>query len=468
MTTQGLTNSIDLINKKIKDLQDQVDSLTPELINIDIMVIGAGISGLYTCYQSIKKNSTKKILCIDKLSRVGGRLTSVQFLPESGESPPQYYAEGCAARFFLEADPEIVKLLEEMNIGNVPQPNNLIITGKEYIDIYSKVKQKYPEDPSLCELAFPQAISQACNNFEDVDVFCNTSGYQLFKYPINCDMAYKTLDKITTPTQRFVEGGYVNLCNKLEQYINANGKNISIVLNTPIANIKYTGSDYIVNNKWICKKIVYTGTISQLNQINTYSDSIMETKRLLYKYYQNYDGLRMYFKFDKPWWKKEELFYKFNGAGPINSLIYYTDNSVMIYNNMYIAPFLYNFLPFEIKNNNDQTIKWYPSVMAEDLKKYIIKYIKEYVEKGATKSPELNISVPTQEQVESLSFVAYRINQEAAEFLKPMKQIEYDGFFKRLSNTDNFHLISGDFSPNPGWVNSCLVTVNNNIDNILS
>jgi len=64
MSNYALSSSINYLSQNI----NKFNYMTESLIDIDILIIGAGISGLYTCYKAIKKNSNKKILCLDKLS----------------------------------------------------------------------------------------------------------------------------------------------------------------------------------------------------------------------------------------------------------------------------------------------------------------------------------------------------------------------------------------------------------------
>jgi hypothetical protein len=44
--------------------------------NTDVLIVGAGVSGLYTAYRLLEKNSKRKVVLLDRLNRTGGRLDS--------------------------------------------------------------------------------------------------------------------------------------------------------------------------------------------------------------------------------------------------------------------------------------------------------------------------------------------------------------------------------------------------------
>ena len=44
--------------------------------NTDILIVGAGVAGLYTAYRLLEQNSKKKVVILDRLNRTGGRLDS--------------------------------------------------------------------------------------------------------------------------------------------------------------------------------------------------------------------------------------------------------------------------------------------------------------------------------------------------------------------------------------------------------
>lgn len=44
--------------------------------NADVLIVGAGIAGLYTAYRMLQKDPSQRIVIIERLNRYGGRLQS--------------------------------------------------------------------------------------------------------------------------------------------------------------------------------------------------------------------------------------------------------------------------------------------------------------------------------------------------------------------------------------------------------
>jgi len=44
--------------------------------NTDVLIVGAGVSGLYTAYRLLEQNNKRKVVILDRLNRTGGRLDS--------------------------------------------------------------------------------------------------------------------------------------------------------------------------------------------------------------------------------------------------------------------------------------------------------------------------------------------------------------------------------------------------------
>lgn len=461
------------VGKNPCEKEKVVEKECPKYIDMDIMVIGAGISGLYLCYQAGKLGTSKSILCVEQASRVGGRLTSIPLLTTPS---PGYTAEGCAQRYFKESDEKIVELLDELGISSVEKNNDDTVTGLDYVTIFGNTVSTFPiGNPSNCEISFPQAVTLTPNistgSYTQIQDFARTSGYPVFLYPMNLEMAYLALTRITGPKQELITGGYIGVCNTLANRISTGPSNIRIQLDTRITDVEYDGSNYIVNQKWRCRKVVYTGPMMQFLQMNTKSAALLDAKQLLVQNWFTYQGLRLYLRFSQPWWRQDEEFFRFNGDGPINQFMYYSADTIVIYNNMYTADLLFDFLPIGLRNavtNPSGSIQWYgSSLLSSTFLTYIIKYLFEYIQYGATISPGKNITIPTQQQLSSITNFAFRYNQNATQFCKPMQRAEYDAMFPRLNKYQNFYLISGDYSIEPGWVESCLDKVTEYLSDIL-
>jgi len=460
-----LDNSLDCCCKPEYDSEKGGFVFTED---VDVFVIGAGISGLYLGYQALQIPTNKKIVIVEKATRVGGRLTSA---PIPDTNPPAYYAEGCAQRFFLESDPKVVQLLNNLGIGYVAQPNSNIQTPATYSDILNTVVANFsPTAVNTPEYSFPDAVLLSLSGgnyltYNDVDAFCDTLGYPAFKYPINLNLFYNSVFKLTGSTQQLVIGGYKAVCETIYNQINSQ---IPVLLNYQVKNIYYDGYFYYIDNRWRTRKVVYTGTRNQLASINVVKDSVIQTKQLLMEKYFSYVGLRLYIHFSNPWWSNSDLFYRWNSRGPINQLWYYSDETVLIYNNMDTADLIYDLIPFAMKqtNNPNTNITFYTISSYGGISGTLASRLKAYIKQVlALSSPPV---IPSDVQLDSMTSIAFRYNLDAAQFFKPMLASEYAAFFPSINQNDNFFLISGDYTTNPGWVQSCLECVDNYLPNILA
>jgi protoporphyrinogen oxidase len=409
----------------------------------DIVVIGLGISGLYFGLKTL--NTNKKILFVEKENRVGGRLISLKL---DEETP--YYAEGGAQRFFknkednilmsLENDNILFKLLEELNIDYTILPNDKLISSNKYIEIYKNVKKIYPEKNR--NISFPSAITISNYNNNAIKEFIETIGYPLFETQINLDMAYSTLDKITLEKQNFINGGYENVCKKMFEILKTKHQSF---LNYTISKIDYNPSTklYTINNSIHTNKIVYTGTIKQLYNINTNIIWLNPIKKIFKDYYIEYSAIKIFIKLENPFWTEDEYFTKINTSTLLNQLLFINSNTILIYSNMESAKTLYNLDKYN-------KFEWTSPL--------ILKNITQYIQNTFTQLFNKNIKIFT---------LAYRYNDVAAQFSSPIPINIYNNLQQLLSYND-FFFISGDYTNNPGWVNSCLYSVETNLLNIIS
>lgn len=88
----------------------------------DVIVIGAGISGLNAAYSLKKRDPASKILVLEGKERVGGRTQTVQLVSSSGTD---YWDLG--GQWVGRSQRDIIKLLNELGLETYPQ----YITGKK-------------------------------------------------------------------------------------------------------------------------------------------------------------------------------------------------------------------------------------------------------------------------------------------------------------------------------------------------
>lgn len=113
--------------------------LSKSATHYDIIIAGAGVSGLFAAWRLLREKEDLKILMIDKLGRTGGRLqtTTVPIkYPEDGQTYLVKDEEG--GMRFNSGMPYVSKLIDEMKLKKVPfemdyaQTNRLYFRGKAF------------------------------------------------------------------------------------------------------------------------------------------------------------------------------------------------------------------------------------------------------------------------------------------------------------------------------------------------
>lgn len=410
----------------------------------DIICIGLGITGLYFGYKA--KDYNKQILFIEKDNHVGGRIKSVDI-----KNNILYWAEGCAARYFykpndkpsIQNDYYVAKLLKELNISSSIVPNDKIETDKSYIEVINKINELYPNITNdMAKISFPSLVETLGYSIQD---FADKSGYHVFQDPMNLNMAMRTINKFSYKEQNLVNGGYENVCKKIYDIIKYNHK---FKFNKIVERIDYCNKHkrYIINNKYIAKKVIFTGTINQLNNIIINVPHLIELKRNLIQSYFDYSAIRIYIKIKEPWWNKDDLFKKWNTKTPLNQIFYYTQNTIQIYSNMSSSEVLYYMIPPEYRVLNEFI----------DSNKVVV--LTDYISNILSKLFNVkNVKIYE---------IWYKFSKDASQFIKPVNT-DYDLFFKNIQKNKKFYMLSGDYTYNPGWINSCLYSVEDKFKNII-
>lgn len=402
----------------------------------DIICIGTGITALYMGYQMMSSN--RSILFIEKDMRIGGRIHSIPLSSQNG-----YYAEGCAQRYYPSGSPLLINLMQSLGVNSIVVPNGNIKTGKEYQQLL-KTLMSYipPESKDLSLYSFPIALMNATGNPKNIDIFCASIGYALFKYPINLDMAYGLILALMQPTQNLIDDGFLSICTKLYDILK---KRYPFIFDLTVQKISYDGLFYIINDKYKCRKIVATGTKDQLRTIDIQIPAINNIIGIIDHIYFDFMAIRIYLYIPNPWWSSAQLFSKYNTGGPLNQVVYYSGNTILIYSNMESANILLDKIPMDLKYRNMQ---WYNASMLRILIWYIVNTITNNTLYG-------NMSI----SMGSVSHVAFKYTRAAAQFMKPVSVSFYNSIFNSIRENNGFFIVGGDYTRDPGWVESCLSSV---------
>lgn len=221
----------------------------------NIVIVGGGISSLYTAYLIKKNHPGVKFTIIEKDSEVGGR---VKMAEVDGVSVPT------GAHFIrLNKDKLVQKLLKELDIQIKPYELQMDYTFKsiDIKDMIRKLKSK-SKDFDRSELTFKEFATVVLGK-DDFEQFINITGYTDY---LNYDFIdalenYGLEDNI--PGYEAADIDWSKVCQKLVKFIGEK----NIVYNTEVKSIKRLKDTFVVNSKYECDAIVIGVTINALKKL---------------------------------------------------------------------------------------------------------------------------------------------------------------------------------------------------------
>lgn len=108
-----------------KDLNTSANTSIPD--EVDIAVVGGGVSGLYSTWKILEKDASQRICILEQLNRTGGRLDSdlIKFKEQDG-SIKEVKEEQGGMRFTFDTMDNLMALFLQLNLTNdiVPFPMN--------------------------------------------------------------------------------------------------------------------------------------------------------------------------------------------------------------------------------------------------------------------------------------------------------------------------------------------------------
>ena len=445
---------------------DTVPGCECELKYYDILCCGAGPAGLYLGYLMTKNKSDKSLLILEKLDRVGGMCASVSF---KGNVP--YEAEGCAQRF-RDNQLLIKSLVEEFEVGYVVASGSYSATTDSAKELLDQIVQKYGDSCDNSDVSNLDALVNTPSieegSYDNIANFINATGYTENASYMNLSAFFDDVVSVTPSTQNFVAGGFQHLFQKVHEHVAAR---YDVLLGTPMTNITYDECSgcYIVNNKYMCKKIVLTCPPYALNDINTNSLMLQQTRKFIRENIGvGMYALRMYVHVENPWWDAEKLPVSFKNIGPLSMMSYLTPNDFMLYNYGVNSDLLRSMMPRDLWNEGKDQIKWIDMDRAPRLKRFIAHYVKKLVLKGQTQSPDFGLKMPTDEELDTMTEFAFKHTKDAVVMYGQMSCDEWQNFFNLINNRDNLHIVGGAYNRESGWVNGAFANILENYDNIVN
>ena len=251
----------------------------------DVIIIGAGIAGLYAGYKILKKNPRCKILLLEKNDKVGGRMGSEQFYETEIEI-------GAGIGRF-EKDVLLKKLLKEFEIKNFIFTADMLDKSKNPISVMSvitRLRSEYRKKPVTS--TFRDFAIEKIGK-KDYGRFLVSSGYTDYEKEDLYETLYNYGMEDNEPGWKGIAIPWNDLLDALSKKIGL--KNI-LTKQTVMKIIQRTvgGGFEVITEKgtWNTQKIILATTIDSINKLFN-----VKGKDTLYDHIKGQPFLRIYGKF---------------------------------------------------------------------------------------------------------------------------------------------------------------------------
>lgn len=387
----------------------------------DYIIIGAGISGLYTGYLIKKNNPNSKILILESNNYIGGRMGIDTFY-----STRITTGAGIGRK---NEDKNLIKLLNELKIVyNEFRINTILAENITEIDIKKIMKQLKTEYETNKDIKKPLKFKTFATEILGAKLYKNfliNSGYHDYE---NED-AYSVL---TDYHMEYNTSGWIGLSIPWDELINKlvnviDKKNIK--LKSKVTKVNTISKEVYINNNnhsYTYKNLVIATTISSIEKL---------LKIPMYKQIKSQPFLRIYAK--------------------INSE-YIDIMKEKVPKMLIVSTLLYKIIPMN-PNKGIYMIGYTDNNGAETLNKHIED--KKYIEEMLAKS----IDVP-KIVIDKLKHYYWK---EGTHYFKPYKFNKIEFINKAQHPKNNIFVVGECISEDQGWTEGAITSVNNIIDKII-
>jgi hypothetical protein len=248
----------------------------------DIIIIGGGISGLYTAYKIKEMNNNIKFLILEKDIKIGGRLGNYKFYGENVVT---------GAGVGREMDNKLIKLLKDLSIKINYFDINYDFSKKiknpiDVIEIMEILKKNYKNEKGIFKNYAIKILGKEL--YKD---FLISAGFQDFENSDVYDVLYNILIEDIKGGGKRVNINWEELINKLSKKVGL--KNVK-------ENIEVTKIDHLKNHFKISsknKEYFYSKKIILATNINTIKKLLPKDK--IYDSIYGQPFIRIYGKFNK-------------------------------------------------------------------------------------------------------------------------------------------------------------------------
>lgn len=238
----------------------------------DIIIIGGGISGLYTYMRLIQNNPNLKITLMEKSNRLGGRIYQYE-----EELLSEIYSFPAGAARFNTNHTQVIKLMKEFKLLNTQKEKGSIspitfidvknnyakkFSGKNGFIYINKILQKASKESKekLQQYTFCEFASQVIPH-DEVEFMLVSSGYSGQLKHMNMYDAITLFTKGIRVDVPFYGGKFHLLINEITKYLKNNNANIRVRCNVNNVIYNENNSSYqIIHNtshKSYTKKIIF-------------------------------------------------------------------------------------------------------------------------------------------------------------------------------------------------------------------
>ncbi len=419
---------------------------------IEHIVVGAGITGLYTAY----KLNSSNVMIIDKSTYIGGRVHT---------NTKEGYTYECGAGRIGLKQKLIMELLEELDLKNKLScikkskhfyvNNNFLKNEEELLKFYDITRFKSIKE--IWEKAFSNKsqykkeylkeinLVSYLNLFllpNEVEVITKSFGFTSKIYLMN---AYESLDNIQADYDveksdfYVLQGGLKQIIDKLVDILKTRG--VEIMLNSECIDVKeYNNSSkkikisQLINNNlknkiFVGKKVYFTIPKDFLIKIPYFSNNLMINSAVT-----SYPLMRIYAKYPldkdgKSWFENISTTYT---DLPIRTIIPLYKGLIMIsYTDNYYANF------------------WNNLSSKKEIEKYLLKYLKLVYK---------DVEIP---KIEWLSLHYWHHANHVWNI-----GYDYESFYKNIKRTfhsKGIYILGESFAKHQSWIDGCLEQVNEQV-----
>jgi len=291
------------------------------------MILGGGISGLYSAYQLLKKNPDRRIVIIDKRDRWGGRVYTHK---------DSYMTVETGAGRFNNRHLLLLDLIHELQLDHTiipssshyehvdPSPYDLQTTLSKII-VASQVDVFH----DLRKLSFLEYASKIVSK-EEIQFIEDAFGYYAELVIMNAKDAIRLMKELFLSDFYQMKGGLSQLIDALVRRLQT-FPNIEMRLNETILSIRkgYTvTTDKGVYHDTLCICTMPKDPFMKLTFSKPLHSSLKQITCA--------PLCRIYATFEKPWWSKKKM----TSSSPLRMILPYSKNTIMIsYSDHYYALF---------------------------------------------------------------------------------------------------------------------------------